>query len=49
MKPLPKLLVRLYPGKWRQRYGEEIEALMEDSKPGLRSLLDLFAGALRTS
>ena len=47
MKRAVKLLILLYPAKWRKRYGEEIEALMEDAKPGLRSMFDLFMGAIR--
>ena len=38
-------LVRLYPGAWRRRYGEEMEALLEARRPGARVRLDLLRGA----
>lgn len=28
------LLVRLYPSAWRERYGVELEAVLEDRPPG---------------
>jgi hypothetical protein len=37
---------RLYPAAWRKRYGEELEALLEDVGPGGRDLWDLVRGAL---
>jgi hypothetical protein len=39
-------LVRLYPGAWRRRYGDEMEALLEDRRPTVRERLDLLRGAL---
>jgi hypothetical protein len=39
-------LVRLYPRRWRDRYGPELEALLEDSGAGVRSAADLVRGAL---
>jgi len=45
MKRLLKLLTRLYPSSWRERYGEEYEALLEDVTPRARDLFDVFWGA----
>jgi hypothetical protein len=39
-------VVRLYPGRWRERYGAELEAVLEAAPPGRRELLDLVRGAL---
>jgi len=39
-------LIRLYPRAWRERYGAELEALMEDSPRGWRDLLDVAATGL---
>ncbi len=39
-------LVRLYPQRWRNRYGQELEAMLEQSRPSLRIAVDLVAGAL---
>lgn len=38
-------LVALYPQAWRERYGEEMAALLEDDPPGPRGALSLLAGA----
>jgi hypothetical protein len=40
-------LLDLYPLAWRRRYGEEMEALVEDDPPSLRGLATLLTGALR--
>jgi hypothetical protein len=43
----PKLLLRLYPRAWRERYGEELSALIETQRPlGPGTWLDLLRGAL---
>jgi hypothetical protein len=42
---LGKLLVGLYPEPWRERYGEELRALLEDDPPGARGLATLLSGA----
>jgi hypothetical protein len=47
MRRIAKLLIRLYPTRWRERYGEEFETLIEDSSPGLRAMLDLLKEAIR--
>jgi len=39
-------LVRLYPRKWRNRYGEEFEALLQESSGGFRSFVNVLASAL---
>lgn len=36
----------LYPRAWRERYGDELEALLEEERLGLRTRLDLLRGAL---
>ena len=38
-------LLALYPELWRARYGEEMEALLEDDPPGARGLASLLGGA----
>jgi len=38
--------VRLYPRAWRERYGAELEALLEARPPTLGDRLDLIRGAL---
>lgn len=48
MRPrLAYLLVRLYPRDWRERYGEEFEALLQDSRGGFRALVNVAWSALR--
>jgi hypothetical protein len=39
-------LIRLYPAAWRERYGDEMEALLEERPLGPFDLVDLFLGAL---
>jgi hypothetical protein len=39
------LLARLYPRSWKQRYGEEFEALLEDVNPRWWDALDVLKGA----
>jgi len=40
-----KRIVRLYPAAWRERYGDEMEALLEDRPVGPFDLIDLLLGA----
>ncbi len=40
-------LVRLYPLDWRERYGEEFEALLQDGPGGFRALVNVLCSALR--
>jgi uncharacterized protein involved in exopolysaccharide biosynthesis len=44
MKRISRFLIRLYPAWWRRRYGQELEALLEDS--GSRDVWDLLRGAM---
>src|SRR5690242_4263076 len=46
MRRLTKLAANLYPQWWRDRYGEEFAALLEDARPGLRGTLDIAKSAL---
>jgi hypothetical protein len=47
VRRVARLLIRLYPGNWRERYGEEFEALIEDSPTSAGGLFDLLKGAIR--
>lgn len=42
-----KRLVRLYPRAWRDRYGPELEALLEDEPTSAGVVVDVIAGAAR--
>jgi hypothetical protein len=46
VKHLSRLLARLYPARWRERYGDEFDALIEDSRATWRSTFDVLRGAL---
>ncbi len=46
MSRLIHFLARLYPPSWRQRYGAEFAALLEDVRPDGRTAANVFAGAL---
>ena len=43
---LSRFLVGCYPRRWRQRYGEELLDVLDQHRPGVRTVLDLGAGAL---
>ncbi len=45
-KRLIAFLIRLYPADWRRRYEDEFGALLEDVRPGLREMLDVFCGGV---
>jgi hypothetical protein len=47
MKRLTRFLARLYPSVWRQRYGPEFDALLEDAAPKPRDAFDILWGAFR--
>jgi hypothetical protein len=47
VRTLARFAVTLYPAAWRERYGEELRTLVEDSQPGWASLFDLLKGAMR--
>jgi hypothetical protein len=40
------LLIRLYPARWRARYGDEFEVLLEDRPLGPFDVADILLGAL---
>jgi uncharacterized protein involved in exopolysaccharide biosynthesis len=40
-------LILLYPRAWRDRYGSEFRALLDDIPPTWRTLFDVFGGALK--
>jgi uncharacterized protein involved in exopolysaccharide biosynthesis len=41
-----RLAARLYPARWRQRYGAEFDALLEDATPTWRNAVDVGWSAL---
>ena len=41
-----RLALALYPGWWRERYGDEMSAVLEDRPPSRSDLVDLIRGAL---
>lgn len=43
---LAHLLIRLYPRPWRERYGEEFQALLQSGRGDLRSSADVVLSAL---
>jgi len=43
---LHRVLLRCYPAAWRERYGAEFLALLEERPPGLRHALDIISAAL---
>jgi hypothetical protein len=43
---LAHLLTRLYPRRWRDRYGMEFEALLQDGRGGLRTAANVVWSAL---
>lgn len=45
-RAIARSVLRLYPLAFQRRYGEELRALLEQSPPRLRSVLDLLRGAL---
>ena len=40
-----KWLLKLYPPAWRERYEDEMAALLEEQKAGTRSIIDVLRGA----
>ena len=40
------LLIRLYPARWRDRYGDELAAMLEERPVGPFDAADLILGAL---
>jgi hypothetical protein len=41
-----RLLLRLYPKPWRQRYGDELLELLESGRLGIQGAIDVVAGAI---
>lgn len=46
MRRLQKFIASLYPPKWRARYGDEFNALLEQIEPRPGELMNLFTGAV---
>jgi uncharacterized protein involved in exopolysaccharide biosynthesis len=46
MRHALRFIIRLYPANWRDRYGNEFAALLDDAGPSWRNLLDVLKGAL---
>ena len=46
-EPFARQLIRLYPARWRARYGDEFCALLEKYPRSLSTIVDVVAGALR--
>ena len=44
---IARFLICFYPASWRERYGEEFKALLEDSSASASSVFDLLKGALK--
>lgn len=47
MRGAARFLINLYPANWRERYGEEFQALLEDSAPSFSAIFDLMKGAIK--
>ena len=46
MRSWIRLAARLYPARWRRRYGAEFDALLEDATPTWRTVIDVGWGAV---
>ncbi len=46
MRHLSLILARLYPRPWRERYGEEFGALIEEAEAGPRTAWNVLTGAI---
>ena len=44
--PLSRFLVGCYPRRWRERYGEEMLDVLDQHRPGARTVVNLAASAL---
>ena len=47
MKRTMRFLARLYPSGWRARYGDELECLLEETRPSIHGAFDILWGALK--
>ena len=43
---MSRWILRLYPRRWRERYEDELDALLEDAGVGLATMWDLLRGAV---
>ena len=46
MRGVAAVIAKLYPRAWRQRYGSEFAALLEDLNPSARTAFNTFTGAI---
>jgi len=47
MRRLLRLAAHVYPAAWRDRYGAEFQALLDETKPGWGDILDVLNGGLQ--
>jgi hypothetical protein len=47
MKRAIRAAAWIYPKRWRERYGDEFEALIEDAHGDWRALVDVLKGAVK--
>jgi len=47
MRPLIRWAARLYPPRWRNRYGAEFDALLDDISPSLGDVFNIIGDVLR--
>jgi hypothetical protein len=47
VKRLSRFFVRLYPARWRERYGNEFEIVIEDTRADWHSAIDVLKGAAK--
>jgi hypothetical protein len=47
MNRVAKWMMRLYPARWRRRYGDELDALLAESGADTRVVVDLLKGGVR--
>jgi hypothetical protein len=45
-RKLAHLLTRLYPPRWRERYGEEFEDFLQEGRADLKTWMDVMRGAV---
>lgn len=46
MRAMIQFFARLYPARWRKRYGAEFDALLEDASPSPKQALNVLMGAI---
>ena len=46
MKRILRFVVRVYPRRWKERYGAEFDALLEEATPCARDVFDVLCGGL---